>query len=318
VNPQDDMSVKRVINVPGRGIGDKAVSLVELEAQDRGLPLLKTVEALVKEGTNKLGAKLKPFWSVVEKLRTKIVGGAVEDALESLLEATGYIDYVRAKFPEQALDKIENIQELGAALADFAAAYPEATIAEWLQSVTLSSSESDEGKGVSLMTLHMAKGLEFRRVYLVGVEENVLPHKGSMDDPELVEEERRLFYVGMTRAKEKLSLTSAYRRRTYNQWAANRPSRFLTEIPSQHFEPMAIEAPPPPAAHTFAEGVHDGVHYVYDQGDQPAVTPGTTVHHPTYGRGVVEGIVQEFGQAKATVRFEEFGLRKVALRHLMG
>src|SRR5690606_30910496 len=116
-----------------------------------------------------------------------------------------------------------------------------------------------------MMTLHMAKGLEFNRVYIVGLEENLLPHRNSLDDPDGLEEERRLFYVGMTRARQKLSLLGAYRRRTYNNWAANRPSRFLTEIPARYFEPVteAESSYVQAASHDYGYA-SDEVRYDYD------------------------------------------------------
>jgi len=144
----------------------------------------------------------------------------------------------------------------------------------------------------------MAKGLEFPRVYIVGLEENILPHKNSLDDPATLEEERRLFYVGMTRAKERLSLAGAYRRRTYNNWSANRPSRFLAEIPANLFKTdTEVERALGHGGRYGLVGEPDGPQYDYDDphglGRPPKV--GESVNHPTYGRGVVEEMVDEFG-----------------------
>jgi DNA helicase-2/ATP-dependent DNA helicase PcrA len=239
--------------------------------------------------------------------------------MEKLLADTKDLSHVEKKYPDQAMDKIENIQELGAAIADFAAAYPDANIAEWLQTITLVSSESENKGGVSLMTLHMAKGLEFPRVYIVGLEEGLLPHRSSIDNEDSVEEERRLFYVGMTRAKQKLSLCGAYRRRTYNQWAANRPSRFLTEIPREYFAEMEEVEAGAVMQDVGSIGYADGPRYEYDDvGSAPIVqvSIGQVVRHPTYGRGTVEQMSDEFGVLKAVVRFDEFGMRKVVLKHL--
>lgn len=321
INPSDDVSVKRILNVPTRGIGKKAESTLEAEASKRGLPLFATIEALVKEG-NKQAAKLAGFAGLIARLRTELLSAPVEVVLERLLKATSYVAYVEKKHAEQAQDKMENIHELGAALADFAGGNPEASLAEWLQSVTLVSSEVEAKGGVSMMTLHSAKGLEFPRVFIVGLEEGLLPHRSSSDDTAGLEEERRLFYVGMTRAKEKLSLVGAHRRRTFNTWAANRPSRFLTEIPHQHFAPVtAAEASH--VAHSAAYG-YDGdqsLRYEYDaapEHSQPVrqVAVGQWVGHPTYGRGTVEELVIEHTVLKAVVRFQEFGLRKVTARHI--
>ena len=313
VNPNDDVSVRRIFNVPSRGLGDKAEDTVESEALRRGLPLFKTIVAMASEGYPKIGPKLKDFADLLEKLRSKLAVTPLDKAIEVLLEATKYTDYVRKKFPEQVEDKLENIHELGAAVADFGGAYPEANIAEWLQSVTLTSEASENKGGVSLMTLHMAKGLEFNRVYILGLEEGLLPHKNSVDNDESLEEERRLFYVGMTRAKEKLSLVGAHRRRTYTTWAANRPSRFLGDIPSEHL--VQLGAVP---SYQSMYGSYSGEYeYSYDENSSPiTIAAGQTVRHPTFGKGVIEEVLVEFGVSKVVVRFAEFGRRKVTAHHL--
>jgi DNA helicase-2/ATP-dependent DNA helicase PcrA len=315
VNPNDDVSLKRILNTPGRGIGDKAEATVEAEAARRGVPMITAIEQMVAEGYPKLGAKLKVFLDIVGKLRVSLPKAPLDEVLELVLSAVGYIDHVRKKYPEQAEDKIENIHELGAALADFGGAFPEATVAEWLQSVTLSSSEGENNGGVSLMTLHMAKGLEFDRVFIVGVEENLLPHRNALEDPEMIEEERRLFYVGMTRAKVKLSLTGAYRRRTFQSWTANKPSRFINELPHATFQPATdVESG---FLTKTARDEDGGLRYEYDGDEGPAeVHVGATVRHPTYGLGKVEQLLDEFGMLKVVVRFDEFGVRKVASHHL--
>ena len=318
INPNDDVSVKRILNTPTRGIGKKAEATLEAEASRRGLPLWPTIEALIAEG-EKLAAKFSAFAALMNKLRRELLVAPLDEVVEKLLAATRYIEHVEKKFPEQALDKVENIHELGSAIADFAAAYPDANIAEWLQTVTLVSSEVEAKGGVSLMSLHMAKGLEFPRVYIVGLEEGLLPHRNSSDDEDSIEEERRLFYVGMTRAKQKLSLCGAYRRRTYNQWSSNRPSRFLTEIPREYFAPVTEVESALIGGQAGSLGYTDGPRYDYSDHDASPITHvaiGQNVRHPTYGQGVVEQIAEEFGLIKAVVRFAEFGMRKVALKHL--
>lgn len=318
VNPTDDVSLKRIINVPPRGIGDKAIATIESEASRRGLSMYKTIEEMAEENFARLGPKLREFVQLVGSLRGDLLEDAVEDAVQRILDATQYLEFIKKKYPDAAPDKIENIHELGAALADFASAYPDATIAEWLQSVTLVSAEEGSGGGVTLMTLHMAKGLEFSRVYLVGMEDNILPHRNSTDDPESLEEERRLFYVGMTRAKEKLSLVGAYRRRTYNTWAANRPSRFLTEIPAEHFEASTELEQAQLRTSTYGSDWTDSSTLEYEQAppEAPEIEVGQSVSHPTYGPGVIQELHNEFGVIKAVVRFREFGLRKVIAKHL--
>lgn len=278
---------------------------------------------MVEDDVPKIGSKFRPFLELINQLKVDTRESPVDEVLEVLLESIGYLAHLEKKYPEQAIEKIENVHELGSALADFAAEFANAGVAEWLQSVTLSSSEGDNAKGVTLMTLHMAKGLEFPRVYIIGMEESLLPHKNSMDDNDSLEEERRLFYVGMTRAKKKLSLLGAYRRRTFNQWGANKPSRFLLEIPSQYFQAMS-GAERAYAERSYAEtrrpaasrdvSYDDGsVRYEYDE---PQIVVGQNVNHPTFGRGTIRQILQEFGQVKVLVEFSDFGLRKVNAHHL--
>src|SRR5690606_25907553 len=190
------------------------------------------------ENYPRIGSKLQPFAELMARLQATVPTLPLDGVLEFVLAETGYTDYIEKKFPDQAVDKIENIHELGAALADHMTQNPADSLSDWMQAITLASSDEQSSAGVSMMTLHMAKGLEFKRVYIVGVEENLLPHRNSQDDAETLEEERRLFYVGMTRAMEKLSLVCAYRRRTFNQRSANRPSRFVLEIPNEYFEPV--------------------------------------------------------------------------------
>jgi DNA helicase-2/ATP-dependent DNA helicase PcrA len=171
----------------------------------------------------------------------------------------------------------------------------------------LSSSEEESDRGVTLMTLHMAKGLEYERVYIVGLEDGLLPHRQSLDSPDGIEEERRLLYVGMTRAKAKLSLASAHRRRLYSQWVANQPSRFLKEIPLQFFAKSPERSVREPVAQ---------LSYEFDEVRSAHIAVGESVAHPTFGHGVIEAIDEEFGSRKVIVNFDEFGRRKVSANHL--
>src|SRR5690606_2925457 len=137
---------------------------------------------------------------------------------------------------ENVSDKIENVHELSGALTDFGVRNPGLGLSDWLQMISLVREEEDASEqieGVSLMTLHTAKGLEYPRVFIIGVEDGLIPHRSNIDDQMLLEEERRLFYVGMTRAREKLTLVSAMQRMIYNQPMVNDPSRFLKEIPEE-------------------------------------------------------------------------------------
>ncbi|MDQ3230733.1 MAG: UvrD-helicase domain-containing protein, partial [Pseudobdellovibrionaceae bacterium] len=278
LNDSDNMSFLRAINVPTRGIGDKAVDQIGQYARANNLTLMQASRMLAT--TPKVGPKLKYFVDLIAALRIDILQAPLKDAIKILLEALEYPDYLKKKYPDQYLDKIDNIQELAAALAEFQKKNPEARLDEWMQTVSLVRDDPENDQeiiGVSMMTLHMAKGLEFPRVYIAGLEDGLLPHKNSVDDHSMVEEERRLLYVGITRAKVKLSLTCVKRRRSYNTESMNPPSRFLQEIPKEYvkFSQKAEEAfNPQPVASAYS--------YDYEDSGDP-ILKGSRVFHPTYG-----------------------------------
>ncbi len=316
-NPKDDISAKRIINVPTRGIGDTAVQQVEKEAASRGLSFLDAVQVLAQEGVPRLSSKLKVFVQLHKHLQERMAGLRLDGVVDAITSVTEYHDYLKKKFPDQAEDKIDNVHELANALALYESNFPESTLQEWLQSVSLTNAADDmPSSGVSMMTLHTAKGLEYKRVFIAGVEEGLLPHRSSVDNADDCEEERRLFYVGMTRAREKLSLLCAYRRRTFDQTSYNQPSRFLREIPDKYLSGIEVAG-----SNSRADGYSDpytGVSYDYggSAAEDGQIETGNTVSHPTYGKGTVEHIERDFSGFKVTVHFDEFGLRKVSLHHL--
>ncbi len=323
INPRDDVALKRVINTPTRGIGAKAVQEIEKMAQDNESSLLEAMRALVTQSKSRLGSKLAPVVLLLDKLAKIILTAPLDEVISHILHETNYGDYVKKKFPDQYLEKLENVHELAAALADYDERVEGATLSSWLQTVSLDRDEEADAnqnleKGVSLMTLHMAKGLEYDRVYIVGVEEGFLPHHNSTEDPRAVEEERRLLYVGITRARVKLSLLGAHRRRVYNQTHATRPSRFMNEIP-----PELLSSPRGYSSmglHLF-DDPQRGITYepldAQANGAVHQIRQGAKVYHATYGSGQVELLEEVFGEIKATVHFDEFGHRVVAMRHLV-
>ena len=324
VNENDDVSLRRIINVPTRGIGPKALAQLEEKSRALQLPLFPTLKLMHAEENTKVSAKLFGFYQLIENLKTMTRQTPLGEILPALLNITGYGDYLKEKYAEQFTDKSENLFELGAAMIEFAKRHPEASLAEWLQTVTLLRSENEEKTitGVSLMTLHLAKGLEYPRVYLVGLEDGLLPHHNSLRNEEMIEEERRLLYVGITRAKIKLSLSHAYSRRSFDRVVINDPSRFLAEVPAQY---LSVSTDNP---HSFsqqmefnspAEPTDDPI---YDYADASAslslsaCKKGALVHHPTYGKGVVQGIETTFAKTKVIVNFLDFGERKILPVHL--
>lgn len=309
-NESDEVCLRRVINTPARGLGEKAVEKVEYEARKHGLTLMESIKKMGDESYPRIGNKLKGFYQLFTKIKNSIENIPLNEALEVLLEEISYKEHIKKKYSEQYLDKLENIHELGSSMAEFSKRQEGATLNEWLESVTLVRHESDEAitKGISLMTLHMAKGLEFQRVYLVGLEDGLLPHTNNTDNLDLLEEERRLLYVGMTRAKRKLTLSNAQRRQTYKMVSRNPPSRFLDEIPQKYTHILCDGS-------SFDEDTSyhadSDIYYQYDDPKGGDFTIGTVVFHPTFGKGRVEGVEQGAQRKKAIVRFQDFGLRKI-------
>ena len=219
------------------------------------------------------------------------------------------IDLTSKKFPELLQDKIANIHELGSALSEYASEHKNAQLIDWLKEVALIDNERSENsyanegenEAVQLMTLHATKGLEFHKVYILGVEEGLLPHTNSMEDPSELEEERRLLYVGMTRAQKKLYLLTAERRRVLNNWVSYLPSRFLREVPKKYFG-LSTEEKEGESANIPTGTKH--------------IKVGSQVYHETFKQGIVQSLQRDFHNLQAIVDFEKFGLRKVDLKKI--
>ena len=300
VNPKDNVSFQRILNTPPRGIGKKSLSEIESHANEASLSMYEAAKGFSHKPA------IAKFLKLVEDLKS-LLDIALSDALPTLEKAIGYKAYLEKKFPDQFQDKMENIHELGSAMATAERKDPSLDLNGWLESATLKRDENSnqpEEKSASLMTLHMAKGLEFNRVYLVGVEDGLLPHQNSLEDPQAIEEERRLLYVGITRAKEKLSILSSEVRQIFNQFLHHPPSRFMSEIPPQHLKSRNLNP-------------HLDSEYTYDYDIDPNPIPnheikvGLKVDHPTFGTGIVREVLSNFGTNKILVDFFEFGPRKV-------
>ena len=306
VNEQDDLAFHRIINIPARGIGKKALENIQERAREEGISNLHAAIKMADEQIPRLSNKLKAFKLEFANIKEKILASSLSDVLATLLGLIDYKTYLEKKFPEQVSDKMANIHELGAALADYSESSPNAKLSEWLKDVSLSGSEKEANGGVCLMTLHSAKGLEFSRVYILGLEDGLLPHASAQDDLDELEEERRLFYVGITRARKKLSLHSARKRRIFNQWMANEESRFLKEIPSNLLTSKS--------SISTNRSLNGGN---YGTMPTPAgMQAGAYVSHPTFGRGIIASVEGGSIPPKAIVEFKEFGKRKIALHHL--
>jgi DNA helicase-2/ATP-dependent DNA helicase PcrA len=322
LNPRDPIALRRVINVPPRGIGEKTVDEVARVAASRGLSPWEALSAVEEEALLPARASqpLRRFREMILGLREDAGRLGVKGLLTRTLEATGYAAALAQDGAQESQDRLENLAELLSAAADYEARDESPTLAGFLDRVSLLS-DVDRSSGqapILLMSFHAAKGLEFASVFLVGMEEGLVPHSRSAQSPEALEEERRLVYVGMTRAMQRLHLTWAQSRQVFGQRRLCEPSRFLTEIPRDRlevtadafYEPPVRERPtawrPRPAA---------------PAGPAPALPipgemrPGARVRHPLFGVGTVlrsEGAGEDL---KLTVSFAGIGAKRLVARY---
>lgn len=238
-NGKDDVAVKRIINIPKRGIGAATIARVQEYADSRNISFydaLREADQIMTIG--KSSAKLQPFVTMIQTFRSKLEYYGLENLIKDIIETTGYIQELKESEEEDAEDRINNIGELISKVVAYEQSHEHPTLSEFLEEVALVADIDrieNEGNRVLLMTLHSAKGLEFPNVYLVGMEDGVFPGYMSIisDDKEDIEEERRLAYVGITRAMEELSVTCAKQRMVRGEIQYNPISRFLQEIPER-------------------------------------------------------------------------------------
>jgi DNA helicase II / ATP-dependent DNA helicase PcrA len=329
-HPEDDVSLLRVLNVPPRGIGGATIAALEARAKETGQSLWDVIRNGESTAGRKAGA-LIAFRQLIERLQEECRDLAPAQLIERVLERTEYLDYVEAQDNLEHTSRAENLRELSNAVAE--ATEQGQTLEDVLDHAALVSDADnfDEGATVSLMTLHSAKGLEFDAVFLVGLEEGLLPHSRSVDTPAEVEEERRLFYVGMTRAKESLVLTRAVYRRTYGEerMRASLPSRFLAEIPGELIETAGGSISEPGETRRYEpdpEYSPDNFHrrrpargssYGRSAPARASANPliGVRVRHSKYGVGTIIGVEGEGDDRKLTVSFQDYGAKKLIERY---
>jgi superfamily I DNA/RNA helicase len=306
VNPADTVAFGRIVNTPRRGIGQTSQARIEGHANTIGEPIWdvaaapEKVPGLAAAATKAVGR----FMSVMERLRERVDGGAaVGDLLSETLEEAGYLDWLRAERTVESQVRVENLEELVGVAREYDATAEEPSVEEFLQQIALFSEQDklqDEQGLVTLMTLHNAKGLEFGTVFLIGLEDGVFPHSRSIESGDL-EEERRLAYVGMTRAKRELYLTYARTRALFGNRDWNLRSRFVDEVPVELTD-LEPDAPTGPAAAATWGGGEPGAPEPRAPG--AAFALGEDVVHANFGDGVVVGI--EPG-GLVVVRFAEDG-----------
>ena len=363
INPHDDVSLRRVINVPSRGIGKAVLDAVEkIEPDDNSdlSPLLAAGLLEVKSARSlwakvvvavdrkllqpRALASLKAFRDLIVELADIARTDSVSTTIGKMLDRSGYLKDLRDERTEDADARLENLMELVSASREYETRDEDASLGGFVDRLSLLS-ETDEESGnkaarVWLMTLHAAKGLEFPVVVLAGLEEGLFPHSRSAEDADELEEERRLCYVGITRARERLFLTSAARRRVFGEYQSTEPSRFIDEIPVNLIErmepawsgssaagrmnyPRSFESRPNPYGRRYpppspAKSREPVQTYDYSEEDQSAVsgvTRGMKVRHATFGVGIVTDIEEQGDDYKITVRFNTAGLKKLLAKY---
>jgi DNA helicase-2/ATP-dependent DNA helicase PcrA len=300
-NPYDAVSLLRIANRPRRGIGDSTLAKLMSFADDAEMSLWEAMDRTEAAGVGTApGKAVASFRTTIQSLMSSAEELNVAELIEAVLDRTGYLESLEAERTIEAQGRIENLQELVALAREWLESAQEPSLSSFLQEVSLYSDQDairGEGSLVTLMTLHNAKGLEFRAVYLIGMEEGIFPHSRSIEE-QGIEEERRLAYVGMTRAMERLTLLHASSRMLYGGRSYNLPSRFLDELPERHVERDRLR----PASWS-GYGV-PRQSQVAPRDDAPSLSTGDSVRHGTLGEGVVVRI--EPGGV-VTVRFANDG-----------
>jgi DNA helicase II / ATP-dependent DNA helicase PcrA len=329
-NPRNDEAVRRILNEPSRGIGEKTeLKIAELARRDES----SFRQALLKTDSLGLGPKLtaalNSFSKLLNDLDAMSVEAKIADVLSAALNLSGYRANLEDSRDPQDEARVDNLDALIGQVSEYQRQYPEATIAEYLADIALAAAadEIDDDSGsISLMTLHTAKGLEYDVIFLVGLEQGTLPHIRSFDEPGGVAEERRLLYVGMTRAKQKLYLSSALQRTLFGSTTAFLPSSFLGDIPIEliqsegatrasagtitgGYRGMAPSASPPKARTEIAGAITQ----VRDNGSLQ-LEIGDRIQHLDYGQGVVTELRGEGARQVAQVNFDSGATKSLVVK----
>lgn len=333
-NAMDDLAVRRIINVPKRGIGATTLSRVQDYADENSLTFYNALKMAEEIGTIGLAsAKIRPFVMLIQSMRSKLPYISVSELLQEIIEETGYVRELEAENTEEAQQRIENIDELISKAVTYEESEEEPTLSGFLEEVALVAdidSVDETQDYVVLMTLHSAKGLEFPQVYLAGMEDGLFPGFGAIcaENPTAeIEEERRLAYVGITRAKERLSISCARMRMIRGETQYNKVSRFVKEIPRELLagtiqkekipdipkpsmmaknafsaKPMALRRTGVPEARNFGNSAMK---------KQLDYAVGDTVSHLKFGTGVVKQIIDGGRDYEVTVDFSGVGVKKM-------
>ncbi|MGA0208497.1 MAG: DNA helicase PcrA [Candidatus Nanopelagicales bacterium] len=327
-NPGDEVSLRRILNVPKRGIGERAEAAVESLAERERITF---DEALHRVDELQVAARsanaIRSFTEMMDALRTLAESGAdAPTVLQAVFEQSGYVAELQASHDPQDESRVENLAELESVAQEFATTQEDSTLVEFLEQIALVA-DSDEipdddqhGGVVTLMTLHTAKGLEFPIVFLTGLEDGIFPHIRSLGDPGELAEERRLAYVGLTRARQRLYVTRAVSRSAWGTPAYNPPSRFLSEIPEELISWKREES-----SHSIGAGGFGSVRTssasvrlgdrALAHGPVVSLEPGDRVTHSKFGLGTVVSTSGVGDKSDATIDFGSAGTKRLLLRY---
>ncbi|GGI79115.1 DNA helicase [Legionella impletisoli] len=306
-NPHDDSSFERVINFPTRGIGEKSLDEIRALAKDTSSSLWSAAKTLLTENllAQRAATALTKFIELIESLHQLGQDQPLDEQIRLVIQNSGLYDHYRKEKGEKAESRLDNMQELVNAAKQFRYEYDDEEnvpiLTAFLAYASLEAGEmqgGDHERCVHLMTLHAAKGLEFPMVFMVGMEEGLFPGKQSIEEPGRLEEERRLCYVGMTRAMEKLVITYAEIRRQYGREEYHRPSRFLRELPEEYLEELRPKAhyKPAPKSSMLPSAMNESGFQL-----------GQSVHHAKFGHGVVLAVEGSGAHTRVQVKFDQHG-----------
>ncbi len=329
-NPLDDLRLRRVINEPKRGIGDATLNLMEQLASAAGLSLLQLVWRVEEfPDLSRQAEKLKKFGELIEELRELADTLPPSELLTQVVERTGYLEQLRQQDAADGRERTANLDMLAENIRNYEEETETPTLSGFLEGAALATDldSYEEGAGtVSLMTMHSAKGLEFPIVFLAGMEEELFPSARVLSEPLELEEERRLCYVAITRAKQRLYLTAAKQRRTYNMTRETQLSRFLKEIPRELMEDITPAAPVSAGRSRPAFASQSAPYRSFSANTRSALTgrrreepeekycSGEVVTHKKFGRGIITEVKESGGDQLLTILFEGVGTKLLMAR----
>ena len=337
-NPADDLRLRRIVNVPARKIGAATMDKAQVIATEESLPLMEVLRRAGDYPQLKASAgKLTAFTEMIDEMRRQTDDMGLVEFYEYVCRRSGYVGMLQEKNDMESRGRLENVEELSSSIQAFLENDPEnPTLSGFLDEVALYTDQDSQEAGdncVTLMTMHSAKGLEFPSVFVVGMEDGLFPGNRAMGEPEEMEEERRLCYVAMTRAKEKLTLTNARQRMLFGRTTPCMPSRFLKEIPEENMEWLGKPEPRPTSSW---DDFGDGPAYAPQREARPGterpahperpvrpaavfapllqLQPGDGVRHSAFGQGMVLSVRPMGGDAMIEVAFDRVGTKRLMLK----